>query len=348
MSDAVRWGFLSTADINDKLLAGAAESDEVEVLAVASRDAGRAEAYAREHGIERAYGSYEDTARRPGRRGGLHLAAELDARRLVDPRARGGQARALREAAQPPAERGRARLRRRRPRRPDPHGGVHVAAQPADGEAEGARRRRRDRRAAPRPRGVQLPARRPDERPPERRARRRRAHGRRLLLRLRLAAPRGRARAGLRRAGRVADAASTSSSPATLRFPGDVLAEIDCGLVLTEPRRARGDRRRGLALPRRPLALPQAGDRAPNGATASSGSSSSRRTPTASSSRTSATRSAARRSRCSAARTRSARRARSRRCTARPRRAGRPSSSPVLEPNPRVAVLFRLKGGQEE
>ncbi len=60
MSDAVRWGFLSTADINEKLLAGAAESDKVDVLAVASRDAGRAEAYAREHGIERSYGSYDD------------------------------------------------------------------------------------------------------------------------------------------------------------------------------------------------------------------------------------------------------------------------------------------------
>jgi D-xylose 1-dehydrogenase (NADP+, D-xylono-1,5-lactone-forming) len=59
MSDAVRWGFLSTANINAKLLAGAAESDRVEVVAVASRDVVRAEAYAREHGIERAHGSYE-------------------------------------------------------------------------------------------------------------------------------------------------------------------------------------------------------------------------------------------------------------------------------------------------
>jgi predicted dehydrogenase len=60
MSDAVRWGFLSTADINEKLLVGAAESDKVDVLAVASRDAGRAEAYAAERGIERSYGSYDD------------------------------------------------------------------------------------------------------------------------------------------------------------------------------------------------------------------------------------------------------------------------------------------------
>jgi D-xylose 1-dehydrogenase (NADP+, D-xylono-1,5-lactone-forming) len=60
MSATVSWGFLSTANINDKLLAGAAESDRVDVIAVASRDAARAHAYARERGIERAYGSYED------------------------------------------------------------------------------------------------------------------------------------------------------------------------------------------------------------------------------------------------------------------------------------------------
>jgi predicted dehydrogenase len=60
MSATVSWGFLSTANINDKLLAGAAESDRVDVIAVASRDAARAEAYARERGIERAYGTYED------------------------------------------------------------------------------------------------------------------------------------------------------------------------------------------------------------------------------------------------------------------------------------------------
>jgi xylose dehydrogenase (NAD/NADP) len=60
MRGAVRWGFLSTAHINDKLLAGAAESDRVDVIAVASRDDARAEAYARVRGIERAYGSYEE------------------------------------------------------------------------------------------------------------------------------------------------------------------------------------------------------------------------------------------------------------------------------------------------
>jgi predicted dehydrogenase len=55
----VQWGVLSTARINDKFLAGVAGSTACEVLAVASRDGQRAQAYARDRGIERAYGSYE-------------------------------------------------------------------------------------------------------------------------------------------------------------------------------------------------------------------------------------------------------------------------------------------------
>ena len=54
-----KWGVLSTALINEKVLVGAALSDEVDVVAVASRDQARADAYAREHGIPRAHGSYE-------------------------------------------------------------------------------------------------------------------------------------------------------------------------------------------------------------------------------------------------------------------------------------------------
>jgi D-xylose 1-dehydrogenase (NADP+, D-xylono-1,5-lactone-forming) len=56
----VRWGIVSTARINDKFLAGCAQSDAVSVIAVASRDLERARSYAHEHDIERAYGSYDD------------------------------------------------------------------------------------------------------------------------------------------------------------------------------------------------------------------------------------------------------------------------------------------------
>ena len=62
----MRLGILSTARINRAVLTGARLSDRVEVVAVASRDAARAEAYAREHEIERAHGSYEALLDDPG------------------------------------------------------------------------------------------------------------------------------------------------------------------------------------------------------------------------------------------------------------------------------------------
>ena len=55
----MRLGLLSTANINRAILAGAAKTDRVDVVAVASRNAERAAAYAAEHGIARAHGSYE-------------------------------------------------------------------------------------------------------------------------------------------------------------------------------------------------------------------------------------------------------------------------------------------------
>jgi D-xylose 1-dehydrogenase (NADP+, D-xylono-1,5-lactone-forming) len=55
----MRWGLLSTANINRAILEGARRTDEATVVAVASRDRSRAESYAREHGLERAHGSYE-------------------------------------------------------------------------------------------------------------------------------------------------------------------------------------------------------------------------------------------------------------------------------------------------
>src|SRR5437764_2224616 len=53
-----RWGILSTANINRVVIAGARAAN-VEVVAVASRDQERADAYAREYEIARAYGSYD-------------------------------------------------------------------------------------------------------------------------------------------------------------------------------------------------------------------------------------------------------------------------------------------------
>jgi len=55
----IRLGIVSTADINRKVIPGAHASDEIELVAVASRAQARADEYAREWDIPRAYGSYE-------------------------------------------------------------------------------------------------------------------------------------------------------------------------------------------------------------------------------------------------------------------------------------------------
>ena len=55
----VRWGIISTADINRKVIPGAKVSPKVDLVGVASRSQERAEQYASWWEIPRAYGSYE-------------------------------------------------------------------------------------------------------------------------------------------------------------------------------------------------------------------------------------------------------------------------------------------------
>jgi D-xylose 1-dehydrogenase (NADP+, D-xylono-1,5-lactone-forming) len=55
----VRWGILSTARINRRLIPAAHASDKAELVGVASRDQARAEEYALHWQIPRPYGSYE-------------------------------------------------------------------------------------------------------------------------------------------------------------------------------------------------------------------------------------------------------------------------------------------------
>ncbi|HUB23086.1 MAG TPA: Gfo/Idh/MocA family oxidoreductase [Streptosporangiaceae bacterium] len=65
--DQLRIGVLGTAQISTTALLGPAASvPEVTVAAVAARDPSRAEAYARQHGIPGAYGSYEALLADPG------------------------------------------------------------------------------------------------------------------------------------------------------------------------------------------------------------------------------------------------------------------------------------------
>ena len=58
--DPLRLGLLSTAAINAQILGGASETDRVEVVAVGSRELARAEEFARQWDIPRAYGSYDE------------------------------------------------------------------------------------------------------------------------------------------------------------------------------------------------------------------------------------------------------------------------------------------------
>jgi xylose dehydrogenase (NAD/NADP) len=62
----LRLALLSTARINGLLAAGAREVDEVDVVAIGSRELSRAEAQAAELGVERALGSYEAVLEDPG------------------------------------------------------------------------------------------------------------------------------------------------------------------------------------------------------------------------------------------------------------------------------------------
>jgi D-xylose 1-dehydrogenase (NADP+, D-xylono-1,5-lactone-forming) len=57
--DKIRWGLLSTANINTALLGPLRQSPRSELVAVASRDQAKANAYAQKHNIPKAHGSYE-------------------------------------------------------------------------------------------------------------------------------------------------------------------------------------------------------------------------------------------------------------------------------------------------
>jgi len=59
MAHGVKWGILSTGNINRKVIPGAHASSKVDLVAVASRDQARADEYAKTWEIPQAYGSYE-------------------------------------------------------------------------------------------------------------------------------------------------------------------------------------------------------------------------------------------------------------------------------------------------
>jgi len=59
--DRVKWGVISTADIGvAKVLPGMLKSDEIEIVAISSRNLKSAQSWASKLGIKKAYGSYEE------------------------------------------------------------------------------------------------------------------------------------------------------------------------------------------------------------------------------------------------------------------------------------------------
>ena len=219
----VKWGIISTADINRKVIPGAHASPKVDLVAVASRDQARADAYAKEWEIERAYGSYEALLADPeieavyislpntmhcewsikALEAGKHVLCEKPLSRHPDEVA----------AAFDTADRTGRLLSE----------AFMYRHNPQTKRLSRAGRRRRDRRVAPDPLHVQLRPLRRVEHPPAHRRRRRRADGRRLLH-----------VSGSRLLGgepeRVFGEAWFGPSgtdwvfTGTLRFPGDVLA----------------------------------------------------------------------------------------------------------------------------
>jgi xylose dehydrogenase (NAD/NADP) len=59
VAHGVKWGIMSTANINRKVIPGAHASPKVDLVGVASRDQARADEYAKTWEIPRAYGSYD-------------------------------------------------------------------------------------------------------------------------------------------------------------------------------------------------------------------------------------------------------------------------------------------------
>ncbi|MCB0085863.1 MAG: Gfo/Idh/MocA family oxidoreductase, partial [Caldilineaceae bacterium] len=60
MTQKIRWGIISTANINKALLNPIRQATRSELSAVASRDGQRARDYAAAENIPKAYGSYEE------------------------------------------------------------------------------------------------------------------------------------------------------------------------------------------------------------------------------------------------------------------------------------------------
>ena len=258
---AVKWGILSTADINKKLLAGAAESDDVDVVAVGSRNLERAEEFAQIWDIPHAYGTYEELLADPdveavyiplpntmhgewsikAMEAGKHVLCEKPFSRHI-----GDVERAFDAADATGMHLSEAFMYRHHPQT------VRLAELVASGaigelrvirsvfsyslyDADNIRLRTDVEGGSLMDVGCYC------------------ISGARLL---------GGEPESVVGAAHIGSSGTDWTFAGMMRFPGDVVALFDCGTSLPEPRRARGDRHRGLAVPRRSVALRHAGDRA--------------------------------------------------------------------------------------
>ena len=252
----MRLGIVSTADINRKVIPGAHASDKVELVAVASREQRRAEEYAKTWEIPRAYGSYEALLEDPdldavyislpntmhrewsirSLEAGKHVICEKpfsrrpeDVEEAFDAAERTG--RLLTEAFMYRHNPQTAKL-------------VELVREGAVGELRVVRS------------AFSYSLYDSGEHPPAHRRRRRQPHGRRLLLRERVTPPRrragGRLRPGVHRPERNRLGLHRRDAVPRGRARAVRLRDVPPG-----PRRARSDRDRGVAVPRRPVALPR-------------------------------------------------------------------------------------------
>ncbi len=129
MPNKIRWGLLSTANINDALIDPIRQAARSELVAVASRDASKARAYADDKGIPKAHGSYE----------ALLADADVDVVYISLPNAlhcewtvKAAQAASMSSSRSPPrhARRTRPHERRSLHRRRHRLRGLHVSASP--------------------------------------------------------------------------------------------------------------------------------------------------------------------------------------------------------------------------